>query len=426
MRTVHKPGKKETSGLDSRLVEKILAEVREEEIVAMSCDVINIVSPTGEELQMAEYMRGALEQLGLNVTWQEVEEGRANVVGRWIGKGGGKNLMFNGHMDTSNTGREEFLTGIGYKPHAVVKDGMIYGLGIYNMKGALVCYTHAVKALQRAGVKLRGDVIIAAVAGEIEKTQWGEFKGKEYRGYGYGTRYLVNHGILPDMCILGEPTDTHLVLEHFGSMWVRISCTGIYVHTAFCEGREEMNSIRRMHELVDTVMKWIETWEKKAAYGGKKALVNLGGIRGGHAWRASRTPEKSDLFLDVRVPPNMSMNDARRDIQQVFLEFERKHPDWGLEFETYVSVPGARISEDHELIKAIDANHERIMGQRPEREVVTWCSDASVLTRFGVETVNYGPSSGPRDKQGEKVAIKTLVDITKVYALTAAQLCGVQ
>ncbi len=422
---MHKPGKKETSGLDSRLVDEILAEVREEEIVAMSCDVINIVSPTGEELQMAEYMRRALEQLGLNVTWQEVEEGRANVVGRWIGTGGGRNLMFNGHMDTSNTGREEFLTGIGYKPHAVVKDGMIYGLGIYNMKGALVCYTHAVKALQRAGVKLRGDVIIAAVAGEIEKTQWGEFKGKEYRGYGYGTHYLVNHGILPDMCVLGEPTDTHLVLEHFGSMWVRISCTGIYVHTAFCEGREEMNSIRRMHELMDTVMKWIETWEKKAAYGGKKAIVNLGGIRGGHAWRASRTPERTDLFLDVRVPPNISMNDARRDIQQVFLELQRKHPDWGLGFETYVSVPGARISEDHELVKAIDANHERIMGQRPEREVVTWCSDASVLTRFGVETVNYGPSSGPRDKQGEKVAIKTLVDITKVYALTAAEMCGV-
>ncbi len=66
--------------------------------------------------------------------------------------GGGKNLMFNGHMDTSNTGREDFLTGIGYKPHAVVKNGIIYGLGIYNMKGALVCYTHAVKALQRAGV----------------------------------------------------------------------------------------------------------------------------------------------------------------------------------------------------------------------------------------------------------------------------------
>ena len=163
--------------LDSKLVDRILAGVREKEILSMATDVINIPSPTGEELQMAEYMKSALQQIGLEVTWQEVEEGRANVVGRWKGSDGGKNLMFNGHMDTSNTGREEFLSGIGYKPQAVVKGGFIYGLGIYNMKGALVCYINAVKALQRAGIRLQGDVIIAAVAGEIEKTQWGEFKG---------------------------------------------------------------------------------------------------------------------------------------------------------------------------------------------------------------------------------------------------------
>jgi len=422
---LHSITTKRSSNLDAQTAERILAEIKEDEIIAMSCDVINIPSPTGEELQMAEYMRDVLKRLGLNVTWQEVEEGRANVVGRWTGSGGGKNLMFNGHMDTSNTGCEEFLTGLGYKPSAVVRDGFIYGLGIYNMKGALVCYTHAVKALLRAGVKLKGDVIIAAVAGEIEKTQWGEFKGKQYRGYGFGTHYLVNHGILPDMCILGEPTDMHVVLEHFGSIWVRISCTGIYVHTAFCEGREEMNSIRRMYALMDPIMKWIAVWETKAAYGGKKAIVNLGGIRGGHAWRASRTPEKTDLFLDVRVPPSVPMSEARRDIQQLFLGLEKQHPDWGLEFETYVSVPGAQINPEHEMIQAIDANHERITGNRPEREVVTWCSDASVLSRYGVETVNYGPSSGPRDKEGEKVKIQTLVDITKIYALTAAELCGV-
>jgi acetylornithine deacetylase/succinyl-diaminopimelate desuccinylase-like protein len=119
------------------------------------------------------------------------------------------------------------------------------------------------------------------------------------------------------------------------------------------------------------------------------------------------------------------MTEARRDIQSMFFELEKAHADWGLEFETYVSVPGARISEEHEMIRAIDRNHKRITGEAPEREVVTWCSDASVLSRYGVETVNYGPSSGPRDKEGEKVRIQTLVDITKIYALTAAELCGV-
>ena len=151
-KTLAKSNKASASRLNSKLVEKIVSEVREEEIVAMCCDVINIPSPTGEEAKMAEHMRAAWESIGLEVTWQEVEEGRANVVARWEGAGSGRCLMFNGHMDTSNTGQEDFLTGIGYKPNAVIKDGMIYGLGIYNMKGALVCYTHAVKALQRAGV----------------------------------------------------------------------------------------------------------------------------------------------------------------------------------------------------------------------------------------------------------------------------------
>src|SRR6202007_1688667 len=110
------------TSLHPDLVRRNLAEGNQDEIVAMARDVINIPSPTGEELQMAQYMQGALQQLGLNVTWQEVEEARANVVGRWVGAGGGKNLMFNGHMDTSNTGREDFLTGLGYKPNAVVRD----------------------------------------------------------------------------------------------------------------------------------------------------------------------------------------------------------------------------------------------------------------------------------------------------------------
>ena len=75
-------------------------------------------------------------------------------------------------------------------------------------------------------VRTQGDIILGAVCGEIEKTQWGEFQGKEYRGYGAGTHYLASHGVLPDMCILGEPTDMQLVLEHAGSMWVRFGLTG--------------------------------------------------------------------------------------------------------------------------------------------------------------------------------------------------------
>ncbi|HEV2176967.1 MAG TPA: M20/M25/M40 family metallo-hydrolase [Terriglobia bacterium] len=407
------------------MTEKILAQVREEEIVALARELINIPSPTGEELAMAEHLRVVMESAGLAVTWQEVEPGRANVVGRLAGGGQGKSLMFNGHMDTSNSGRESHLTGLGYKPNAVVRDGLIYGLGIYNMKGALVCYVQAAKALQAAGVKLRGDVLIAAVVGEIEKTQWGEFTGREYRGYGAGSHYLVCHGVVPDMCILGEPTDMQVVLGHYGSLWARLSTHGPYMHTGFSAARQGENSIRRMRDVMGAVMDWMPFWNDRAAYGNKKGIVNLGGIHGGHAWRASRTPERTDLFLDVRVPPTISMPEARRELESLVAQLRGLYPDYGIEFETYVSVPGAEISADHEMVKAIEASHLRVTGEPARRDTVLWSSDASVLTRFGIETVNYGPSSGPRDAEGEKVKIKTLVDITKIYALTAAEICGV-
>jgi acetylornithine deacetylase/succinyl-diaminopimelate desuccinylase-like protein len=119
------------------------------------------------------------------------------------------------------------------------------------------------------------------------------------------------------------------------------------------------------------------------------------------------------------------MNEARRDVKRLVDALKRRWPDYGIEFETYVSVPGATIKEDHVMVKAIEASHSRVMGRPPERDTVLWCSDASVMSRFGIPTVNYGPSSGARDAEGEKVAIKTLVDITGVYALTAAQICGV-
>jgi acetylornithine deacetylase/succinyl-diaminopimelate desuccinylase-like protein len=412
--------------MNSALEHTILAHVNEDDIVAMARDVINIPSPTGFESGMSGYMRRTFENMGLAVSWQEVEEGRANVIGRWEGTGGGRCLMFNGHVDTSYTGQEQHLTGRGYKPRAVVEGGTLYGLGIYNMKGALVCYIQAVRALRAAGVKLRGDVIVAAVVGEIEKTQWGEdFVGREFRGYGVGSHYLVTHGVVPDMCILGEPTDMHLVLGHFGSLWVRISTHGPFMHTGFSTGRQHENSIQRMHDAIGAVLEWSAIWSERAAYGNKRGLVNLGGIRGGHAWRASRTPERTDLFLDVRVPPTIPMSDARREVEGLVTSLRGRFPDYGIESETYLSVPGAEISENHPLVKVIETNHRRVTGETAKRDTVLWSSDASVLTRFGIETVNYGPSSGPRDAEGEKVRIKTLVDITKIYALTAADLCEV-
>jgi acetylornithine deacetylase len=391
-------------------------------LVDLALRLVSTPSFTGSEQAAAELMRGILDGAGLQTQWQQVEDGRANVLGTWAGAGGGPTLMFNGHLDTSYSGREPWLQGIpGFQPEGFERDGRIYGLGISNMKGALACYVEAVRALRDAGVRLRGDVLIAAVAGEIEKTQQGDAQGAEYRGYAAGSRYLVTHGGVADMCILGEPTENKLVLAHFGSLWLRLSTHGPFVHTAFSAGRRHENSILKMRPVLEAVLEWLPRWEEEMSYGDVRGVANVGSIEGGFGWRASRTPHRTDLYLDLRVPPDVPMADARRKA----LEFARSLD--GVEAEVYVTAPGAEIDAGHPVVEAVVEAHGEVFGAPPERDVTRWFSDASVLTRYGIATVNYGTSSGLPDAElGENLNIDGLVKTAEVYARAAMKVCGVE
>jgi acetylornithine deacetylase len=390
-------------------------------LVDLALRLVSTPSFTGSEQAAAELLRDQFEGLALQVQWQQVEDGRANVLATWPGTGGGPSLMFNGHTDTSYSGREPWLRGIpGFQPEGFERDGRIYGLGISNMKGALAAYVEALRALLDQDVHLKGDLMIAAVAGEIEKTQQGADQGAEFRGYAAGSRYLVTHGGVADMCILGEPTENKVVLAHFGSLWLRLSTSGPFVHTAFSSGRRVENSIVRMGQVLERVLAWLPDFEERMSYQGVRGVANVGGIEGGFGWRASRTPHRTDLFLDLRVPPDIDMAEARR----VALEFARSLD--GVEAEVYVTAPGAKIDEGHQLVAAIDDAHADVFGSPPERDVVRWFSDASVLTRYGIETVNYGTSSGLPDAElGENLAIEGLVKTAEVYARAAMRVCGV-
>jgi acetylornithine deacetylase/succinyl-diaminopimelate desuccinylase-like protein len=403
--------------------------VDRERLVETASRMIGVHSFTGGEEPMARLMVELYEELGLRVQWQQVEAGRANALGTWEGAGGGPSLMLNGHLDTSYSGREPWLRDVpGFQPQAFVRDGRLYGLGISNMKGALACYVEAVRALRDAGVRLRGDVLIAAVCGEIEKTQYGEAQGAQYRGYAAGTRYLLTHGGVADMCLLGEPTEGKVVLGHFGALWLRLRVHGSFVHTAFSEGRRGENAILRLYEVLEAVQEWIPTWEEdpENAYRGVRAIVNVGAIEGGFGWRVSRTPHHADVCLDVRVPPTKPMPVARRQVLDWVRSLADRFPAYGVEGEVYVTAPGAEIEEEHPLVAAIDDAHAEVFGAPPERDVTRWFSDASALTRYGVPTVNYGTSTGLMDvERGENLEIEGLVQMARTYALVATKVCGV-
>ena len=75
--------------------------IDERRLVGLALRLVSTPSFTGSEQACAALLGDELAELGLQVQWQQVEEGRANVLGTWPGTGDGPTLMFNGHLDTS-------------------------------------------------------------------------------------------------------------------------------------------------------------------------------------------------------------------------------------------------------------------------------------------------------------------------------------
>src|ERR1051326_214294 len=108
---------------------QVLEQVERGRIVELARNLAEIVSITGEEKSVAEYLGSEFSKLGLQVDYQEVEDGRPNVIGTLKGTGSGATLMFNAHMDHFDNPQE-----------TIVEEDRIYGRGLVNMKAAFACY----------------------------------------------------------------------------------------------------------------------------------------------------------------------------------------------------------------------------------------------------------------------------------------------
>lgn len=119
----------------------------------------------GGEGRVARVMAELYQAAGCTVDLFAVEPGRENAVGVRRGTGGGRSLLFNGHVDVVPPGDPAAWTS--GDPFSGRVDGdRIWGRGATDMKGGIVAQAFAVRALQEAGVQLQGDLILEAVVGK--------------------------------------------------------------------------------------------------------------------------------------------------------------------------------------------------------------------------------------------------------------------
>ena len=342
------------------------------------------------------------------------------------------NLLFTGHMDTSYSGEEEHLSGDGFKPKGVVRDGWVWGLGANNMKSGLGCALVAMEAIVKAGIKLDGDISFGGVVGEIEKTAIEEFQGVEYSGYGIGSRHLVTHGVTADFALLAEPTGLKIARANMGCIWLRISVDGTVAHSALAHRPGVINAIAVMHELQTDIAQWARDYNAAHEYMGERPNVTIAAIRGGAPWRLSRNPYDCSLYLDIRTVPGQTVDGVKRELRAVLRRFAEKRGHAEPALHVYVSDPPTVLDENLAIIQGLKSAQQAIAGESPASIIRRPGADAVHLTAYGVPCVAFGPGGRTHPDTrgasmhafGEHILIDDCVAAARIYLALALDLCS--
>ena len=406
---------------------------RREKTVTLLRELVRVRSVTGKEGAVAEAVEGAFSERGLEVdTWnaspEEMEpyvdqvgeqpsyENRPNVAGLRRGSGGGRSLLLNAHIDTVDPGDPALWTRDPLS--GTVEGDLLYGRGSCDMKGGLVTHLTALDALSDLGIDLRGDVTVAATVGE--------------ENGGLGALSTVLRGYRADAALITEPTRLALVPAQGGSLVFRLKLTGRSAHAAVRdEGVSALEKFVPIFQDLQELERERNATLSHPLYDDleNKVPINVGVVEAGN-W-ASTVPEslvaegrvglipgeKVDAFKDL-VAQRIE-NVARRD------PWLREHPPelrwFGGQFAPAEVEPGAPICE------ALKRAHERVTGEKPPVEGVTYGADMRLFIHFGgMPCIMYGAGDVRlAHAPDEHVSVTDLLTATSTIACLLAGWCGV-
>lgn len=434
--------------IDEEIKKNVLKAVDslEDEMVKAISDIIQIPSINpyidtglkderiGGETRVNAYLKPLMESFGLQTDMWEEEQGRANLVGVCKGTGGGRSLIFNGHVDTVAPGPLE-LWDVAEPYSGKVINGRIYGRGTTDMKGADVAAIYALKALLKAGYKPKGDVIVETVSGE-------EMMQPEI-----GTSATVNRGYRADAAIVVEasapPYRLAILTASPGVMFLKVTVKGKAAHTSMRDeiiragGRGRavaVSAVDKAMIIYNGLLKLEEEWGQTKSHPaftrpGHFTLCPAtfaGGLDG-----IAFIPAECAITYVIWHAPQETKEQVIKEIETHIHNLAqtdswlRENPpklDWSGGWWW----PPYDIPKDAPICKAAAVACEAVLNEPAKYYGFTAVDDATFLNQAGIPTITLGPGSiEVAHTANEYVEIKDLLDAAKIYALTIVEWCGV-
>ncbi|HEY2014849.1 MAG TPA: ArgE/DapE family deacylase [Bryobacteraceae bacterium] len=365
---------------------------------------INSINPTlcpgaPGEGEIAAFIAGSLRSMGLEAEIFEPETGRTSAVGTLRGTGGGRRLMLNAHCDTVD------VAGMAEPFSGALRDGRVYGRGSFDMKGSLTACMAAAKALAESGQRLRGDLIVAAVADE------------EYGSL--GTRDLIAR-IPVDGAIVTEPTALQVCLAHKGYLWIEVEITGRAAHGSKFELGIDANM--KMGQFLYGLSQLERDLRSRRPHPlvGPPSL-HAAMLRGGSG--LSTYAATSTVQIERRTIPGETEAQAVREIQAIVDSLAAADPDFCAAVRPFFVRDPFEVSPDAAIVQAVDRAAEKVLGRAPAHIGDTPWMDAALLQAAGVETVVCGATGAGAHADVEWVDLESVVKLTELLTEAALDYC---
>jgi acetylornithine deacetylase len=413
----------------TRLECEILDDIRRDELLADLAALIEIQSLGGSEDAAQVWMAERLRALGLDVdTWTidvaalathpsfSMEVPRPSglgVVGAF-GRGDGRTLIFNGHVDVVPIGDPTQWTVDPWR--ATVRDGQVFGRGACDMKGGLAAALAAVAAIVRSGCGLRGRIAFHSVIAEEDG--------------GAGTLATLVRGHRGDGAISMEPTELRLAPAHGGALTFRLHVPGRSAHGCVREeGVSALEMFRPLHEALIALERKRNARLRQPLFDryGLPFALSIGTISAGD-WPSS-VPDMLVCEGRYGIAPGEEAAAARAAFESAIDAAAQSHPFlsthpprvewWGGQF-----MP-AHTSESAAIVSATREAIGDVVGRPPIVEGMTYGADMRLLVNDGqIPTVLFGPGDVRRaHRPDESVPIDDLLTVARTLALTAMRFC---
>jgi acetylornithine deacetylase/succinyl-diaminopimelate desuccinylase-like protein len=416
-------------------LDEVFEHIREEEIVELALALGNLDSPTGQEGAASDHVYAWLDEHGFAPERVALFPDRANVAARVAGTGGGPSLLLNSHLDTT-IAKEETLTTLNAGApvhHSAWREGdRLVGNGIVNNKGVMATWMIACKALKEAGIRLRGDLLMTMVVGEIGLEPVDEFQPPEYVAKEAGAQFVVNRGYTADYGLVAEGTDFKLCWVEAGKAFFKVTVHGIDppLYTPYLERpttmTESRNAIVRAAKVIEAIEDWAYEYQTRHTYvcdgGTVVPKVSVNAIRSGTPYKITKTPSVCQLYVDARITPEQRPGDVQRELQRAV-----DASGVPASIVPFVYRRGYEAQNVAPLVEKIERVHARHFGERPGQPIEAITSmwrDSNVFNAAAIPTVIYGPGASVGGGNFS-MEIQAMTDAARVYAAIVMEVCGI-